>query len=244
MSAFTAVYLREILILKHRFKRQLAGQAISPLLFMLTFGLALGGSMTLDGHTYLEFLIPGLAAMASMVQGFSLAGDINVARFYYQVFDEIQSAPVSRLAYVLGESLAGLTRVMMAVLLVIIFGFFFGVRLNYGPLFFLALILNGLAFAALGVAMAMLVKSHADQSLLTTFIITPMSFLGGTFFPLDRLPGWAQDALYLLPLSHASMAARAAAFGQTPFWGSYVILTGCLIFFFALAMWTISKAKA
>jgi ABC-type multidrug transport system permease subunit len=219
------VYLREILILKRRWARHLAGQAIAPLLYLLTFGLALGGSLVVGGRGYQEFLIPGLAAMASMIQGFSLAGDINVARFYYQVFDEIQAAPISRLSYVVGEALAGLTRVFCAVILVVVLGFIFGIRLHYGPLFWLALTLNGLAFAFLGVAMAMLVKSHADQSLLTSFIITPMSFLGGTFFPIDSLPVWAQKVLWFLPLSHAAKAARSAAFNEPPIFGDYLVLT-------------------
>jgi ABC-type multidrug transport system permease subunit len=211
---------------------------------MLTFGCALGGSLTVDGHGYQEFLIPGLAAMASMVQGFSLAGDINVARFYYQAFDEIQAAPVSRLAYVLGEAMAGLTRVALAVFLVAAIGYAFGIRLSYGPFFWLALALNGLAFSCLGVAMAMLVKSHADQSLLTNFVITPMSFLGGTFFPIESLPAWAQKLLYALPLSHAAKAARGAAFGQPPALGDYLVLTACLFLFFGLALWAVTKAKA
>ncbi|MDR1395213.1 MAG: ABC transporter permease, partial [Deltaproteobacteria bacterium] len=204
----------------------------------------LGGTLTVDGRSYLEFLIPGLAAMASMVQAFTLASDINVARFYYQVFDEIQASPVSRLAYVLGESLAGLTRVVQAVLLVIIFGFLFGVRLYYGPLFWLALLLNGLTFACLAIAMAMLVKSHADQSLLTTFVITPMSFLGGTFFPLDQLPAWAQKILYGLPLSHAAEAVRQSAYGQTPELSSYLVLLASAAVSFVLALYTIAKARA
>ncbi|MDR2140443.1 MAG: ABC transporter permease [Deltaproteobacteria bacterium] len=244
MSAFLAVYLREILILKRRLKRHLAGQAVSPLLYTLTFGYALGGSLTMGGRSYAEFLIPGLAAMASVIQGFSMAGDINVARFYYQAFDEIQAAPVSRLAYVLGEAMAGLTRVILAALLVILIGLAFGIQLAYGPLFWLALILNGLGFSCLGVAMAMLVKSHADQSLLTNFIITPMTFLGGTFFPLESLPAWAQKLLFALPLTHAAKATRAAAFGEPAAASDFLVLAICLLVFFSLAMWTVAKAKA
>ena len=57
----------------------------------------------------------------------------------------------------------------------------------------------------------MLVKSHADQSLLTSFVITPMAFLGGTFFPLSSFPGWAQTLIGLLPLTHAAHAIRSGS---------------------------------
>ncbi|MDR2353438.1 MAG: ABC transporter permease [Deltaproteobacteria bacterium] len=243
MSAFIAIYLREMLIMKHRILRQLGGMCVSPLLYTLTFGCALGNAVSVAGHSYLEFLIPGLVAMVTMTQSFSIAGDINIARFYFHAFEEFQAAPVSRLSFVLGESLAGLTRALMAVAIVILLGFLFGARLHMGPYFFLAILLNSWAFASLAVAMAMLVKSHADQSLLSSFIITPMAFLGGTFFPIDNLPGWAQALLKLLPLSHASAAIRGDAFGESPQLFPFVVLGVAAILFSILAILTVSKAR-
>ena len=238
-----AVYRREMLILKRRFKRQMASMAVSPLLYLLAFGYALGDAARFDGHTYLEFLIPGLVAMASMTQSFAIATDINVARFYFCIFEEFQAAPISNLAYVTGEVLAGVTRAMLGVAIIIMLALPFGVTLNYGPLFWAAAILNSFVFAALGVTLAMLVKSHADQTLLTNFIITPMAFLGGTFFPVDRLPQWAQDTLFFLPLTHASRAVRAVAFGQTPELNDYVILALTGAAFFYTALRSVNKAR-
>jgi ABC-type multidrug transport system permease subunit len=89
----------------------------------------------------------------------------------------------------------------------------------------------------------MIVKSHADQSLLTSFVITPMAFLGGTFFPLESLPNWAAAPLNLLPLSHASKAARQAAFGFLPGPSSYIALAVAFFLFFILAVLVVSKAR-
>ncbi len=236
MHGIIAVYLREMLILKRRLKRQLSGMAISPLLYLIAFGYAMGDAVQFNGHTYLEFLIPGLVAMGSMTQSFSIASDINVARFYWCIFEEFQAAPISNFAYVTGEVLSGMTRALLAIIVILALGLPFGVVLYYGPLFWLAAILNSFVFASLAVALAMLVKSHADQSLLTNFVITPMAFLGGTFFPVDRLPMWAQKILFLLPLTHASKAIRAVALSEIPDWRAYLVLpvTGVLIFIFAL----------
>jgi ABC-type multidrug transport system permease subunit len=243
LNALLAVYLREMLILRRRLGRQALAMSVSPLLYVLTFGLALGGAVQVNDRTYLEFLIPGLAAMSSMTQAFAMAGEINVARFYLHVFEEFQAAPIPRISYVLGETLAGLTRALMAILIVLALGAVFGIRLHYGPAFWAALILNAVAFASLAVALAMLVKTHADQALLNNFIITPMAFLGGTFFPLESLPAWARTALGLLPLSHASKAARNAAFGlETPA-AAYVYLALAALAFSLLAVWAVSKAR-
>lgn len=70
------------------------------------------------------------------------------------------------------------------------------------------------------------VKSHADQSPLANFIITPMAFLGGTFFPLSHLPEWGQKLLALLPLTHAAHAVRTAAFQEQVQVLDFLVLIG------------------
>lgn len=243
MSGFYAIYLREMRILKRRIKRQMAGMAVSPFLYMVTFGYALGNSLNVGDHSYLEFLVPGLVAMASMTQSFSIATDINMSRFYLGTFEELQAAPISRLAYVLGEICAGLSKAMISIAIIIIMGFLFGVRLHYGHWFWLAIALNGFAFASLAVSLAMLVKSHADQGILSNFIITPMAFLGGTFFPLDNLPHWAKTILGALPLSHASKIIRADAFGERVVMSSFFVLIVMGLICIGLAVYSVAKSK-
>ena len=108
-----------------------------------------------------------------------------------------------------------MARAVLACLVVMGIGLLGGIQIAYGaPGLWLALLLNAWFFSSLAVALALHVKAHADQALLSNFVITPMAFLGGTFFPLDRLPGWAQHVLVLLPLPHAAQAMQAAAIGQ------------------------------
>lgn len=236
IKGWTAVYLREILILRRRIIKLIPAWSISPLLYLVAFGYAMGRHVTVAGHSYLEFLLPGLVAMTSMTQAFAIAAEINISRFYWHIFDEFQAAPISNSAYVLGEVLAGMTRAFLAGLVILVLGAGFGVVLSYNVFFWSAFLLNSFVFASLAVGLAMHVKSHADQALLTSFIITPMAFLGGTFFPMEHLPGWAQKILGLLPLTHAATAIRASSFGEKPEYCEFFILagTGCLFFLFAV----------
>ena len=105
------------------------------------------------------------------------------------------------------------------------------------------MIMNSFVFSSLAVACAMLVKSHADQSLLTNFIITPMAFLGGTFFPLEKMPEWIQHILYFLPLTHASNAMRSVALGKIPDLLSYIVLPVIGIAFFSFALLSVNQAR-
>ncbi|MBL0700201.1 MAG: ABC transporter permease [Desulfosarcina sp.] len=238
-----AIYYRELMIMKRRLPKMIATMSVSPLLYLIAFGYAMGHNVKVDGHTYLEFLLPGLVAMSSMTQAFSIASEINIARFYWHIFEEFQSAPISNISYVCGEILAGMTRAFMSIIIILILGYFFGVSLSCNILFWLAIILNSFIFASLAVGMAMLVKSHADQAMFSSFVITPMAFLGGTLFPVDRLPLWAQKILFLLPLTHASKAIRTASFGNTPDYSSYIILFLTGVLFIIISFMCVNRAR-
>jgi ABC-2 type transport system permease protein len=243
VSGWWAVLYRELLILKRKLGKQLASMAVAPLLYLLAFGLALGREVTVMGRSYVEFLIPGLVAMSSMSQAFGIASEINLARFYYHIFEEFQAAPLSHTAYVTGEVLAGILRGLLAVVVILLLALTFGVILSYSGWFWLGVLLNSWVFASLAVCLAMLVQSHADQALLMNFVITPMAFLGGTFFPLERMPLWVQKLLLLLPITHAAAAIRSAAFGQTPPWQSLAILAGLGLLAFFAAVFCVRQAK-
>lgn len=243
IQGIIAVYYRELLILRRRLSRLVPSWSVSPVLYLIAFGYAMGKHVTVEDHTYMEFLIPGLVAMSSMTQAFAISSEINIARFYWHIFEEIQAAPVSNIAYVTGEVLAGMTRAFLAVTVILVLGLLFGVSLSYNFFFWLALLLNSFVFASLAVGLAMLVKSHADQTLVTSFVITPMAFLGGTFFPMDYLPVWAQKILFFMPLTHASKAIRTASFGNLPDLSSYLILAGIGCLFFIISVLCVNQAK-
>ncbi|WDN88800.1 hypothetical protein BuS5_01768 [Desulfosarcina sp. BuS5] len=244
IKGWFAVYYRELLILRRKFFRQAASMSIAPLLYLIAFGLGMGRNITVDGHSYMEFLVPGLVAMTSMTQAFAIGVEINVARFYWHIFDEFQSAPVSNLAYVIGETLAGITRALLSSAIILVIAALFGIVLHYSLFFWLIIILNSFIFASIAICSAMLVKSHADQSLFSNFIITPMAFLGGTFFPVENLPFRAQKLLNLLPLTHASHAIRDASYGNMPNIFPYLLLSGIGVIFFIAGVFCVNKAKS
>lgn len=243
LTGCLAIYYREILILRKKLFKQLASMSVGPVLYMIAFGFGMGRDVQVQGRLYIEFLIPGLIAMNSMTQAYAIASEINIARFYWRIFEEFQAAPIRNISYVAGEVLAGVTRAVLSVLVVIVIGLLSGVVLSYHFWFWLAVLLNGFLFSSLAVCLAMLVRSHADQALLTNFVITPMAFLGGTFFPVDRMPQWAQHVLQFLPLTHAAGAIRSAAFGHSVEAGSYWLLAGVGTVLFVLAFLCVNQAR-
>lgn len=243
MPQIMAVILREFIILKRKFWRYVLSFSIAPLLYFITFGWAGRQGISYSGNDYSAFLLPGLIAMSTMTNSFSLSTEINVARFYWKTFDEIRTAPVADWAYVVGEIASGIIRGFLAALVVIVMGLLFGVPLCISPMLIISVLLTALVFSALAISTASLARSHADQGMLNSFVITPMAFLCGTFFPVETYPSWLQWLIELMPLTPASHLVRAAATGRPFSSVSLTYLAALGMVFFVIAIFIIRRTR-
>ena len=193
---------------------------ISPLIYIIAFGLGLGSSIrpgsVISGNynSYLEFILPGMIALSSMTISFagttfSICGD----RLFTKSFEELLLVPINPLSLHLGKMSAGIVRGLLTSGSVIILALLFTQNLGFlNPLFLLILVLNCAVFAGLGVITGLTVKSLESVGLYNNFVIIPMSFLGATFFDPATLPVGLKFLVYLLPLTYASTGLRAAVY--------------------------------
>ena len=214
------VFWGDWLDLRVRIPQVAASGLVSPLIYILAFGLGLGSSLDrvtqpTAGDSYLEFILPGMVALSSMVISFggttfSICGD----RLFTKTFEEMLLYPVHPLALHLGKMMAGIVRGMMTAASVIVVAVLFtGKVLSFiNPLFLGLLVLNCAVFAGLGVIVGLNVKSLESVGLFNNFLIVPMSFLGGTFFDPATLPSVLKGIVYLLPLTYTTIGLRAAAY--------------------------------
>ena len=231
------IFWGEWLDLRVRVKQIIASGMVSPIIYILAFGLGLGNSLGKPtvGDTYLEFILPGMIALSSMTicfagTTFSICGD----RLYSKTFEELLLLPIHPLALYLGKVMAGVARGLLTssaviVIAILSIGKIFGF-LN--PLFLLLLILNCSVFAGLGVIAGLNVSSIESVGLYNNFLIVPMSFLGGTFFDPSSLPIYFKALLYVLPLTYTSLGLRAAAYlplQQFPWFTLPILLSMALI---------------
>jgi ABC-type multidrug transport system permease subunit len=213
------VFWGDWLDLRVRIAQVAASGLVSPLIYILAFGLGLGS--TLDqaitppaGDNYLEFILPGMVALSSMTISFggttfSICGE----RLYSKTFEEILLLPVHPMALFLGKMMAGVVRGLMTSASVIVISLVASGNWHFlSPLFLITLVLNCSVFAGLGVIVGLNVKSLEGVGLLNNFLIVPMSFLGATFFDPSTLPLVLKGIVYLLPLTYTSTSLRAAAY--------------------------------
>jgi ABC-2 type transport system permease protein len=213
LNGVQAVLYREINVFRKKAKKQILASSLSPLLFLIAFGWGFGDRVAVDGLPYILFLIPGLITMSSLNQSYSIAQEINISRFYFHVFDEFLIAPISHIEIVFGEVLYGLFKASISVCLIFGYAFLFGVELRISGLFFVIILMHTFMFSLLAITVSMLIKDHGSQAQVNTFVITPMIFLCGTFFPVDKLPAIFKVIVHALPLTYSTQVIRASLTG-------------------------------
>lgn len=229
------IFWGEWLDLRVRIVQIAATGLVSPLIYIVGFGLGLGSALDATmkptvGDNYLQFILPGMIALSSMTISFggttfSICGD----RLFTKTFEETLLLPIHPLSLYLGKMLAGIVRGLMTscsvILVALIFTRLFWSFLN--PLFLLLLVFNCAVFAGLGVIVGLNVKSLEAVGLYNNFLIVPMSFLGATFFDPATLPVVLKGIVYLLPLTYTSIGLRAAAYlplSQFPWYSIPILL--------------------
>ena len=201
MSFFSEAYAvawSDIRFLRHNIVKVTISSLMLPVLYLLAFGYGLkAGEVDVFGDgsvmvPYLDFVIPGIIALTSLSSSFnSTAPRMNVQRLYYR---------------------SGMTRAIFSCTLMFCIGKVLEPDyIHLTPMFVVSVLLCCFMFALLGETAALMVKSHSGMSVFTSLVITPMTFLCGTFFSAESLPGFVQAILYVFPLTEASMCIRAAS---------------------------------
>lgn len=240
---FRAVLWKEWIVFKRKFVGTTLGSVIGPLLYLIAFGWGLGKSVTMGTGSYTAFVIPGIIAMNSMTNSYSpIANDINISRIYGQTFESTMTAPVNMGVFAAARITAGAIRGFYSALLILAVSYLFQSDLKVDWYFLLVLVMNCFVFSAIGFIAGIVIDSHADMSKVTNFIITPMSFLCGTFFPLDKFPELLQTFFRLLPLTQAVKGMREGVHAA----GSLLVpavLAGYLAVLMIAAIYLCKKAE-
>lgn len=205
---------------------------VVPIIYLLAFGVGLGRNVLMQGTDYLTFLVPGLVAMSSMNNSYTwIASALNLNRLYFKTFQIFVQAPIHPSSIMIGEMLAGMVKGLFASSLIILVGLLTFTKFSLTPLFFITLFLNCFLFANLGVITGMIAKSHEESATYSNFLIMPMAFFCGTFFPVDRLPLFVKPILYLLPLTHTNILIRKSSLDEEGLISLLILIAYAGVFF-------------
>lgn len=202
LTAVRAIYLFEM----HRWGRTLLQSILSPVLstslYFVVFGSAIGSRIAqIDGISYGAFIVPGLIMLLILTESTSNASfGIYFPRFTGTIY-EILSAPVSALEIVLGYVGAAATKsVILGLIVLATAGLFVPIRIAH-PVWMLAfLILTAVTFSLLGFIIGIWADGFEKLQVIPLLVITPLTFLGGTFYSVGMLPPLWQKLTLLNPI--------------------------------------------
>ncbi|WP_299845503.1 ABC transporter permease [uncultured Roseovarius sp.] len=213
--AIKAIYIYEM----KRFFRTLMESFLSPVistsLYFVVFGAAIGSRIDqVDGVTYGAFIVPGLIMLSVMTQSISNASfGIYFPKFIGTIF-ELLSAPVNFLEIVMGYVGAAATKsLFIGVVILITAEFFVDLDIQHPWAMMAFLVLTCLSFSLFGFIIGIWAKNFQQLQLIPLLVITPLVFLGGSFYSISMLPPVWQTITLFNPVVYLISGFRWSFFG-------------------------------
>ncbi len=193
----------------------LLSPVISAALYIFIFGVVIGGTIeTIVGEPYITFVFPGILMLSVINAAFaSSSSSFYFARFTRSI-EELLVAPLSYMEIMAGYMLGAITRALIVAFLIVLVGLGFGAVTLTSPLLF-SLYIIGVAgiFSLLGLLVGLWAKNFEQLSVLNTFVITPLTYLGGIFYSITMLPPLAVTITALNPFFYFVDGIRYAMLG-------------------------------
>ncbi|MCX6724881.1 MAG: ABC transporter permease [Candidatus Shapirobacteria bacterium] len=246
MSTIYILWLRQ---LKRylRSKSRIVGSLGQPVLFLVALGFGLGPIFQKAGQgNYIQFLAPGIIAMSilftSIFSGIEVIWDRQ-----FGFLKETLVAPVSRFGIMFGRTLGGATVATFQGVIVLLISLAVGFRPVLSGILpaFLLMLLIAILFTALGTAIASRLEDMQGFQLIMNFLVMPLFFLSGAFFPLTGLPKTLGIIVKIDPLTYGVDGIRGALIGISHFGlpMDFMILSILVLAVLGLGSWLFSKIQ-
>ncbi len=236
MGTYTwALYAREVKRFQKLWMDTIFSPIVSMALYLTIFGIVVG-NRSIEGVNFLAFVYSGLLAMIMVNSSFSNpAFSLIIAKNVGNIID-LQIVPLKPWQIGLAYSTAAFTRGLVTLIAAMLFTVWFIPGLGLHNIFYLivGLLVTGLEFGLLGVIFGMLAKSFESLTFMTTFIMQPMIFLAGVFYPVAVLPGiWSKVSLFN-PIFHNVELLRYSLTGYSdiaPYFSLLITIAVVIILF-------------
>ncbi|HEY9120524.1 MAG TPA: ABC transporter permease [Marinobacter sp.] len=239
-----AIYKFEMARMRRTLMQSVASPVISTSLYFVVFGSAIGSRMgDINNISYGAFIIPGLVMLSLLMQSISNASfGIYMPKFSGTIY-ELLSAPVSYMEVVLGYVGAAATKsVILGVIILITARLFVDYDVLHPFWMFAFLVLTAITFSLFGFIIGIWADGFEKLQIVPLMIVTPLVFLGGTFYSIDMLPEVWQTISLFNPVVYLISGFRWAFYGVSDVHVgisvgmTLLFLTGCMV-----AVWWIFK---
>ena len=231
-----AIYHFEMSRMFRTVSQSIASPVLSTALYFIVFGSAIGSKIgNIDGVNYTSFLVPGLIMLTILNQSVSNASfGIYFPKFSGTIY-EILSAPISPIEITCGYVLAAASKsVLVGLIILITSAFFIEITILHPFWMLLFLILMSITFSLFGFIIGIWANDFQKIQLIPSFILTPLTFLGGSFYSIGMLPEFWQKLSYVNPIVYLISSFRWSFYGNSDV--NVVVSISATLFFLVLCM--------
>lgn len=220
---------------------------ITTSLYFVIFGKMIGGRIgDMGGFSYMEFIVPGLIMMSAITSSYSNVSSSFFSQKFQKNIEELLVAPVPTHVIIWGFVLGGLGRSLLVGTLVTIISLLF-VPLNVFSwlIVILTLLMTAILFSLAGLINGVFAQSYDDVSIVPTFVLQPLTYLGGVFYAISMLPPFWQTVSKVNPIVYMISAFRYGFLGTTdvPIRVSLMILVLFIIIVYSVCYYLINTGK-
>ncbi|UAW97129.1 ABC transporter permease [Halopseudomonas nanhaiensis] len=213
--AFTTILNKEIRRFTRIWPQTLLPPGITMALYFVIFGNLIGSRIgTMDGYEYIDYIVPGLIMMSVITNSYSNVVSSFFSTKFQRSIEELMVAPVSPHVILLGYTFGGVARGLAVGFIVTLMSLFF-TRLNvqHIGLTIAVVFFTSLVFSLGGFINAVYARTFDDISIVPTFVLTPLTYLGGVFYSINMLPEFWQGVSLINPILHMVNAFRYGILG-------------------------------
>jgi ABC-2 type transport system permease protein len=168
-------------------------------------------SMLTRKFRFIDFFVPGIIAMAVMTSSLSGAVNTNAELRQKGVIRKLSTTPITRTDWILSNILYQFVLAVISTVAILVVSYaVFSVRLQINAWLFVLIVLEVFAFGGIGMILARVAKEAESATAAANFIMFPMMFVSGSFFPLELMPGFLQTIARILPLYYVNEGLRAS----------------------------------
>ena len=245
LVALHTVARREISRILRIWAQTLVPPAITMTLYFLIFGGLIGSRVgSMDGIAYMDFIVPGLVMMSVIQNSYgNISSSFFGAKFGRHV-EELLVSPMPNwvilAGYVAGAVARGLA---VGAIVLAIASLFTDVRMPHPLVTLSTVFLGAVIFALAGFINAVYAKKFDDVAIVPTFILTPLTYLGGVFYSVKLLPDWAEAMTHANPIFYMVNAFRYGLLGvsDVPLWIAFALMLGFVVVLAGLALWLLKR---
>jgi ABC-2 type transport system permease protein len=242
---FATTVRREIHRVLRIWPQTLLPPVITTCLYFIIFGPVLGDRIgEMQGYTYLQYVTPGLIMMAVLTNSYqNVVSSFFGAKFQHHI-EEVLVSPMSSQSILLGYAVGGVFRGLVIGAVVGLVALFFADLPVVHPMLTIAVaVLTSVAFAFGGFINAMVARNFDDISIVPTFVLTPLTMLGGVFYSVNLLAEPWQTLSYANPILYMVNAFRYGILGRSdmPIGLAFGVLTFFIVGFYVAALWMLRR---